>query len=81
MKIVIEDTAKEDIDDIFDYNAYYSICNATFINQQIEERINGLNIIPYIGKLIPEVSDTHIREMICRINRRKRIPNNILCIR
>lgn len=72
MKIIIENSAKKSLDDIFYYNMQYSLKNAIYIDYSITQQIKKLAENPYIGRYIPEIQDKHFREIIYR-NSRKNI--------
>ena len=69
MKVIVEDLAKNCILDIFSYNSKYSIKNAIDTNITIQTFINDLANFPYVGRYIPEMSDTKFREIIYKHNR------------
>ena len=69
MKVIVEDSAKENILNIFSYNSRYSIKNAIETNKDIQMYINNLAAYPFIGRYIPEMSDIHFREIIYRKTR------------
>ena len=64
MKIIVETLAKSCLDNIFNYNMQYSSKNALEVDKNIRAQINNLNMFSYLGKLIPEMSDSHFREII-----------------
>ena len=64
MKIIVETLAKSCLDNIFNYNMQYSSKNALEVDKNIRAQINNLNKFSYLGKLIPEMSDSHFREII-----------------
>ena len=59
MKIIVETLAKSCLDNIFNYNMQYSSKNALEVDKNIRAQINNLNKFSYLGKLIPEMSDSH----------------------
>ena len=69
MKVIVEDSAKENILNIFSYNSRYSIKNAIETNIDIQMYINNLANSPFIGRYIPEMSDKHFREIIYKKTR------------
>ena len=66
MKIIIEDSVRQSLDDIFYYNLLYSTSNALETDTSILQYIQVLNNSPYIGKKIPEIANDHFRELIYR---------------
>lgn len=66
MKIIIQDTAHESIDNIFEYLSNYSISNAIETTELIYEYIYSISQSPYIGKYVLKISNKNIREIICR---------------
>lgn len=64
MRIIIHDMAHDSIDNIIEYLANYSITSPTEIIEEIYKRIYFLENYSYIGRYIPEMSDTHFREII-----------------
>lgn len=69
MKVIVEDSAKKSILDIFSYNSKYSTKNAIAVIKNIQLYINDLINLPNIGRYIPEMSDKHFREIIYMQNR------------
>ena len=69
MKVIVENLARKGIDDIFYYNARYSIRNAIETDINISQYIHNLQDSPYIGRYIPEMSDKRFREIIYRKTR------------
>ena len=72
MKILVENLAKQQLADIYYYNLNYSLKNAIEINLDIIKQIESLEKSPYIGRLIPEISDKHFREIIYKKTRHSR---------
>ena len=66
MQIIISDDAKSAITDIYDYSYNISSNYASRIVNQIYDAIYDLQDSPYIGRYVPELSDKHYRERICR---------------
>ncbi len=64
MNVIIEDTARECLDNIYFYNMQFSYLNATEIDSNILEYIHYLKYAPYIGHNIPEINDKHFRELL-----------------
>lgn len=65
MKVVITQRAKGDLLELFDYNSKISLNYAIRIDKKIRLYINELKASPYIGRYVPEISDSHYRERIC----------------
>lgn len=70
MKIIIDDSARQSLIDVYYYNCQYSLKYAIEINRYILYRIANLENSPYIGRYIPEMSDKRFREIICQKNSR-----------
>lgn len=66
MHIIVEDSARNNLEDIYYYNFQYSLKNAIETDLNIYEQIESLADSPYIGRYIPEISDKHFRELIYR---------------
>ena len=69
MRIIIQSTAHNSIDSLFDYLSNYSIKNAIDTIEEIYSRIYNLEFFPYIGREIPEIADERFRELIYRKTR------------
>lgn len=69
MKIIVEDLARQSIDNIFYYNMKYSLKNAIDIDKDIGFYIDNLANFPYIGRYIPEMSNKRFREIIYKNTR------------
>ncbi len=69
MKVIVEDSAKENVLKIFSYNSRYSTRSAVETNIDIQAYINDLANSPFIGRYIPEISDKHFREVIYKKTR------------
>lgn len=69
MKIIIESLANECKINIFNYNLKYSSKVAIQTDIELNQKIYNLNFFPYIGRLIPEMSDFHFREIIYKKSR------------
>ena len=69
MRVIIEDLARECLDDIFYYNAQYSARNAIETDIIITQYIQDLVNFPYIGRCIPEIANEHFREIIYKKTR------------
>ena len=84
MQIIISDDVKSAITDIFDYAYNISAKYANRIVYKIYDAIYDLQVSPYIGRYVPELSDKHYRERICenyRIIYYVSETNNIIYIR
>lgn len=66
MHVIVEDSARKNLEDIYYYNFQYSLNNAIEIDISIYELIYSLVDSPYIGRYIPEISDKRFRELIYR---------------
>lgn len=69
MKIVVDNLAKQSLIDIYYYNCQFSLRNALETNRNIFFCIHDLEDSPCIGRCIPEMSDTHFREIIYKQSR------------
>lgn len=69
MHVIIEDSAKKHLDEIYYYNVMYSMKNAIAIDSEILQYIQKLNTIHYVGRIIPEMSDNNFREIIYKRHR------------
>ena len=69
MHVIVEDSARKNIEDIYYYNYQYSLRNANDTDINLNEKIHSLEYLPYIGRYVPEISDKHFREIIYRRNR------------
>lgn len=56
--------AKMDLKKIYDYIAEDSKYYAKRVAQDIVEKTEGLNDFPEIGRIVPEINDKKIRELI-----------------
>ena len=66
MQVLMSNEAHEDIDSIFEYISRDSIKYANETSENIYSRIYELENAPYLGRYVPELSDKHYRERICR---------------
>ena len=57
-------TAKKDLKKIYSYIAEDSRYYARRVAQDIVEKTEGLNDFPEIGRIVPEINDKKIRELI-----------------
>jgi plasmid stabilization system protein ParE len=69
MKVIVDNSAKDSIDNIFYYNLKYSLKNALETDSTIKFYINDLASLPYIGRYVPEIPDKHFREIIYKKTR------------
>lgn len=69
MRVIIDDSARQSMDNIFYYNIKYSVKNAIETDKDIKFYIDDLADSPFIGRYIPEMSDKHFREIIYRKTR------------
>ena len=69
MKIIVEDSANNALDNIFYYNLEYSLSNALETDYNLQAYINDLAESSYIGRYVPEIEDKHFREIIYRKTR------------
>lgn len=65
MKVIVTQRAKNDLLELFDYNANISVNYAIRIDKKIQSYIKALESSPYIGRYVYEISDKHYRERIC----------------
>lgn len=56
--------AKHDLKNIRDYIAEDSRHYATKVSQNIVTKTKGLNRFPEMGRIVPEIGEPHIRELI-----------------
>lgn len=57
-------TAKKDLKKIYSYIAEDSKYYARRVAQDIVEKTEGLNDFPEIGRIVPEINDKKVRELI-----------------
>ncbi len=69
MNVIVEDSARKNLEDIYYYNFQYSLNNAIETDIGIYELIYSLVDSPYIGRYIPEISDKRFRELIYKKNK------------
>lgn len=65
MKVIITRKAKNNLLNLFDYNAKISLNYARRIDKKIRSYIKELEDAPYVGRYVPEISSKHYRERIC----------------
>ena len=56
--------AKLDLKQIYDYIAKDSKFYAQKVSQEIVEKSEKLNLFPEVGRIVPEIEDPHIRELL-----------------
>lgn len=56
--------ARNDLKQIYDYISKDSKYYATNVAQQIISRADNLNKFPEIGRVVPEIGDENVRELI-----------------
>lgn len=76
MRIIIQDTAHNSIDNLVNYIFNYTFKSPTETIEKIYEHIYKLENYSYIGRYIPEMSDKHFRELYTK---NPDIPNIELC--
>ncbi len=64
MKVILSNTAKQDMNNIFEYIAENSIKYAIETDINIRLTIHKLTYFPSLGRYIPEVLDKHLRELV-----------------
>lgn len=64
MKIILEDSAKNCLDDIYYYNYLFSLRNAKETDRDIRLFVQILEKWPYLGRFISKVSNKNFRELI-----------------
>ena len=57
------ESAKTDLRAIHDFIAHDSHYYAKKVVQDIRERTDGLNKLPKIGRIVPELNDDNVREL------------------
>lgn len=65
MQVIVTQRAKNDLLELFDYNAKRSLNYAIRIDKKIRSYIEELRYSPYIGRYVPEISNKYYRERIC----------------
>ena len=69
MRVIVEDFARKNIENIYYYNLNYSVNNADETDANINMKIHSLEFNSYIGRYIPEINNRQIREIIYRKNK------------
>ena len=62
--VVWSEPAKEDLKKIFDYIAADSKYYAIKVSQEFVEKSEQLEKLPMIGRIVPELEESNIRELI-----------------
>ncbi len=62
--VIWSEPAKDDLKKIFDYIASDSKYYAIKVSQEFVEKSEQLEKLPMIGRIVPELEDTNIRELI-----------------
>ena len=70
MKIILEDSAKNCLDDIYYYNYLFSLRNAKETDRDIRLFVQILETWPYLGRFISKISNKNFRELIRAQNKR-----------
>ena len=70
MNVIIENLAKECLNDILYYNMQFSFENAIEIDSNILKYIELLKDSPYLGQYASEIKDKHFRELLSKKNKR-----------
>lgn len=66
MKISISSRAQTNIENIAEFSLNISTNYANKVITEIYSTIDSIQDTPYIGRYVPELSDKHYRERICR---------------
>ncbi|MBN1216463.1 MAG: type II toxin-antitoxin system RelE/ParE family toxin [Candidatus Lokiarchaeota archaeon] len=66
VKIEWSPTAQHDLTDIIDYIAQDSLEYALIFYEEVREKVQNLIQFPKIGRKIPELDDSAIRELILK---------------
>lgn len=69
MKIIIENSAHNSIESIFEHFLKYSTKKAIQTTENLYSYLYFLETSPYIGKIITELSNNNFRELIFRKNK------------
>jgi len=62
--VIWSDPAKEDLKKIYDYIAGDSKYYAIKVSQEFIEKSEQLSELPKVGRIVPEIEDPNIRELI-----------------
>ena len=66
MEISISNRAQSNIENIAEFSLKISTKYANKVVNEIYSTIDSIQDAPYIGRYVPELSDKHYRERICR---------------
>lgn len=69
MNVIVDDIARECLDNIYYYNVQFSYENAVEIEMNILDHISYLEHFSYIGQYIPEIEDKHFRTLLYKKNK------------
>ena len=58
--------AENDLNEIIDYIAQDSLEYALSFYEQVREKVENLNMFPEMWRIVPELNDPNIRELILR---------------
>jgi len=58
--------AENDLNEIIDYIAQDSLEYALSFYEQVREKVENLNLFPEMWRIVPELNDPNIRELILR---------------
>lgn len=58
--------AEKDLNEIIDYIAQDSLEYALVFYDQVKEKVENLINFPKIGRIVPELDETNIRELLLR---------------
>ncbi len=58
--------AENDLNEIIDYIAQDSVEYALSFYEQVREKVENLILFPKMGRIVPELDDPNIRELILR---------------
>jgi len=58
--------AENDLNEIIDYIAQDSLEYALSFYEQVREKVENLILFPKMGRIVPELDDPNIRELILR---------------
>ena len=64
VRITWTEIAIEDLKDIFDFIAEDSIRYASLTSNKIYHRAQGIATNPYIGRIVPEINEKSLREVL-----------------
>jgi plasmid stabilization system protein ParE len=61
--VIWSEPAKADLRSIHDFIAHNSRYYAKKVVQDIREKVDGLDELPKIGRMVPELNDENVREL------------------